>query len=94
MTGQRRKQADPAVYLAAWHTRGALGRVLNPVRAAMVEAGAALPPESRGRVIEALGAPSVERDLEQTLDRLTRAEAAELEVPRSSVWPVAPSGWT
>lgn len=87
-TGQRRKQADPALYLAAWRTRGALGRVLNPVRAAMVEAGASLPPESRGRVLEALGAPSVERDLEQVLDRLTRAESAELEVPRSSVWPV------
>ena len=88
MTGQRRKQADPALYLAAWRSRGALGRVLNPVRAAMVEAGAALPPESRGRVLEAEGASSVERDLEHVLDRLTRAEAAGLDVPGSPLWPV------
>ena len=88
MTGQRRKQADPAAYLAGWRGRGALGRVLNPVRAAMVEAGASLPAESRGRVLEALGAPSVEHDLERVLDRVTQAEADELEVPRSAVWPV------
>jgi GTP-binding protein EngB required for normal cell division len=88
LTGQRRRRADPAAYLAAWRTRGALGRVLNPVRAAMVEAATGLPPASRGRVLEAFGAPSVEDDLERILDQLTRDEARGLEVPRSAVWPV------
>ncbi|MGQ0608849.1 MAG: GTPase [Chloroflexota bacterium] len=88
MTGQRRRQADPAAYLTDWRGRGAMGRVVNPVRTAMVEAAAGLPAESRGRVLEALGAPSIERDLERTLDRVTRAEATALEIPRSPVWSV------
>lgn len=88
MTGQRRRQADPAAYLTDWRGRGAMGRVVNPVRTAMVEAAAALPAESRGRVLEAFGAPSIERDLERTLDRVTRAESAALEIPRSAVWSV------
>ncbi len=88
MTGQRRRRADPAAYLAAWRTRGALGRVLNPMRAAMVEAAGSLPPSSRGRVLEAMGAPSAEHDIERVLDRATRGAAGSLEIPRSPLWPV------
>ena len=88
LTGQRRRRADPAAYLTDWRNRGALGRVLNPVREALVEAAASAPPESRGRILEALGAPSVERELERVLDRVTRAEAEAVELPRSAVWPV------
>jgi hypothetical protein len=88
LTGQRRRRADPGAYLDDWRNRGALGRVLNPVREAMVEAAAAMPPESRGRVLDSLGAPSVERDLERVLDRATHAEATSIEVPGSAVWPV------
>jgi GTP-binding protein EngB required for normal cell division len=88
LTGQRRRRADPGAYLVDWRSRGALGRVLNPVREAMVEAAATVPPESRGRVLESLGAPSVERQVERTLDRVTRSEASAVELPRSAVWPV------
>lgn len=88
LTGQRRRSADPAAHLAAWRSRGALGRVLNPLRAALTEAAASAPPASRGRLLEALGAPSAEADVTRALDRLTRAEASAFELPRSAVWPV------
>jgi hypothetical protein len=54
----------------------------------MVEAAASVPPESRGRVLETLGAPSAERDLERVLDRETHAEATSIDVPGSAVWPL------
>ncbi|MCV0402880.1 MAG: 50S ribosome-binding GTPase [Chloroflexi bacterium] len=88
LIGGQRRNADPSAYLLAWRTRGALGRVLNPVRAALVEAAAAVPAESRGRILDALGAPSAERDLDAVLDRATQAEASGLEPPESLVWPV------
>ena len=88
LTGRRRRRADPGAYLDEWRNRGALGRALNPLREAMVEAVAAMPPSSRGRVLDSLGAPSVERDLERVLDRATHAEATSVEVPGSVVWPV------
>jgi GTP-binding protein EngB required for normal cell division len=87
LTGRRRRRADPAANLAAWRTRGALGRVLNPLRAALVEAAASVPPASRGRVLDALGAPTAEAEVTRALDRLTREEAAAFELPRSPVWP-------
>ena len=87
-TGRRRRSANPGAYLADWRSRGALGRVLNPVREAMVEAAASVPPDSRGRVLEALGVQSAERGLERVLDRVTRQEANAVELPRSPVWPV------
>lgn len=88
LTGQRRRRADPAAYLADWRNRGALGRVLNPVRAAMVEAAATLPPSGRGPVLESIGAPSAEHDLARVLDRVTATAAGSLEIPRSPLWPV------
>jgi hypothetical protein len=39
-------------------------------------------------VLDALGAPSAEADITRALDRLTRSEAADFELPRSVVWPV------
>ena len=88
LTGQRRRSADPAVYLADWRSSGALGRVLNPLRVALVEAAESLPAASRGRVLDALGAPTAEAGVTRALDRLTRAEASAFELPRSIVWPV------
>lgn len=88
LVGGQRRSADPAAYLVAWRSRGALGRVLNPVRAALVEAAARVPAESRGRVLDALGGPSAERDLDTVLDRATHAEATGLVPPSSTVWPV------
>ncbi len=88
LTGQRRRSADPAAHLADWRSRGALGRVLNPLRAALVEAAEGVPPSSRGRILDALGAPTSEAGVTRALDRLTRAEANSFELPRSFVWPV------
>ena len=65
-----------------------MGRVLNPVRAALVEAAAEVPPESRGRLLEALGAPAAEKDLERVLDDVTRDAASSFELPRSAIWPI------
>ena len=88
LTGQRRRQADPAVYLRDWRSRGALGRVLNPLRNALVAAASGVPAQSRGRVLEALGAPTAEKDVARILDKTAAATEAELEVPRSFIWPV------
>lgn len=88
LTGRRRRRADPGAYLDGWRNRGVLGRVLNPVREALVEAATAMPPESRGRALASLGAPSVEPELERILDRATHAEATGIEVPGSVVWPL------
>lgn len=87
-TGQRRRQADPAAYLRDWRSRGAIGRVLNPLRAALVEAAAALPAPSRGRVLAALGAPTAEEVVVRVLDGSVGTAAADLEIPRSPIWPV------
>jgi hypothetical protein len=86
-TGRRGRQSDPGTYLRAWRSRGAMGRVLNPLRAAMVEAAGGLPPSSRGRVLHALGAPSAEADVARVIDRAV-AEGGPLEIPRSPLWPV------
>ncbi len=88
LTGQRRRSADPSAYLLGWRRRGTLGRVLNPVRAALVEAAAALPPAARPAVLDALGADSVEAVVTRVLDEVTTEAAADLRIPRSAVWPV------
>jgi GTP-binding protein EngB required for normal cell division len=88
LTGQRGRQADPAAYLRAWRSRGALGRVLNPLRNAVVAAAASLPPPSRGRVLEALGAPAADFEVARVLDRTASAAATDLDIPRSPIWPV------
>ena len=88
LTGARHRSADPGRYLAAWRERGALGRVLNPLRATLVTAAEGLPPESRGRVLDAMGAPKAEAVLERALDGVARREGTEVEIPGSPVWPL------
>ena len=88
LTGRRRRIADPAAYLRAWRTRGALGRVLNPLRMALVEAAGGVPAVSRGRILQVLGVPSAEADVARVLDRATAAAASEIEIPRSRLWPL------
>ena len=88
LTGRRRRVADPAAHLRAWRTRGSLGRVLNPLRAALAEAAAGVPPASRGRVVDTLGAPSADVDVARVLDRTVAAAGEEIEIPNSLVWPV------
>jgi GTP-binding protein EngB required for normal cell division len=85
LSGRNRRRADPAAYLRDWRSRGAIGRVLNPLRTAMVDAASAVPAPARGRVLEALGAPTAEGDLARVLDR---AASGEVEIPSSRIWPV------
>lgn len=86
LTGQQRRRADPGGYLRDWRRRGSLGRVINPVRALLVEAATALPPSSRPAVLRALGADDLESAVTRTLDRVGREVAPGLHVPRSWVW--------
>ena len=87
-TGRRRRVADPAAYLRGWRTRGSLGRVLNPLRTALADAAAGVPPSSRSQVLDALGAPGAEADVARVLDRSVEAAGREIEIPRSLIWPV------
>ena len=88
LTGRRHRRADPAAYLRAWRSRGALGRVLNPLRAGLHEAASALPAAARGRVVDAFGTASAEADVARVLDRAVAAAGADLVIPRSPIWPV------
>jgi GTP-binding protein EngB required for normal cell division len=87
LTGRRQRVADPAAHLRGWRTRGSLGRVLNPLRTALVEASAGVPPASRGRLLQAAGAPSAEADVARVLDRTAVAAGTDIHIPRSPLWP-------
>lgn len=88
LTGQQRRAADPAAYLRDWRRRGTLGRVVNPVRAALVDAAAEVPPRVRPALLSALGADAVDESVGAVLDRATGEAAAELRIPGSWAWPV------
>ena len=87
-SGQRRRSADPAAYLRDWRRRGSLGRVLNPVHAALVEASRNVPASTRPAILRALGADETEAAVTRALDRVVREATADLHVPRSLLWPV------
>ncbi len=87
-TGRKKRKADPAAYLLDWRQRGTLGHVLNPVRAALVRAAAALPPSGRPAILTALGAESAEAEVTRALDKSTRASASDLKLKGSWFWPV------
>lgn len=88
LTGQQRRAADPVAYLRDGRRRGSLGRVVNPVRAALVEAAAELPARARPALLAALGADAVEESVSAVLDRVTTDAAADFRIPRSWAWPV------
>jgi GTP-binding protein EngB required for normal cell division len=88
LTGQTRKTADPAGYLRDWRRRGSLGRAVNPVHAALVEAAAAVPSGTRGRLSSALRADQLESDVTRALDRVALDGAADLRISGSVLWPV------
>jgi GTP-binding protein EngB required for normal cell division len=88
LTGHHARTADPAAYLKAWRNRGSIGRILNPVRASMLEAAHAVPAESRPAVLRGLDADQLEPVVVRTLDRVAREGADELRVPGSWLWPV------
>jgi hypothetical protein len=88
LTGQRRRTADPASYLRDWRRRGTLGRVTNPVRAALVQASASLPAAARGRILARLNAEGIDSALEQAFDQVARDSVPDMEVRRSPLWVV------
>jgi GTP-binding protein EngB required for normal cell division len=88
ITGQQRRSADPAGYLRDWRRRGSLGRAVNPVHAALVEASGHVPARSRAAILRSLGADETEAAVTRALDRVAGDAAAELRVPGSLLWPV------
>lgn len=88
MTGQGRRHADPAAYLRDWRRRGSLGRVLNPVHAALVDAAQGVPAATRPAILRALGADDTEVAVTRALDSVVRDATSELRVPASWLWPI------
>ena len=86
LTGQRRRTADPTAYLRNWRRRGTLGRVTNPVRAAVVQASASVPATSRGTLLVALGADEMESGLDEALDQVARDSVSDMRVGSSPLW--------
>lgn len=88
MAGTQRRRADPVAYLAGWRRRGTLGRVLNPIRALLVDAARGVPAAGRPRLLAALGAERAEEAVADTLDATARDLAPEAAPPGSVLWPV------
>jgi GTP-binding protein EngB required for normal cell division len=88
LTGQTRRTADPAAYLHDWRRRGSLGRAVNPVHAALVEAAAGVPSATRGTLSAAMRADALEAEVTRALDAVARDAAVGLRVPGSIVWPL------
>ena len=74
LTGQQRRSADPAAYLRDWRRRGSLGRAVNPVHAALVDASSRVPAGSRAAILRSLGTDDMEDAVTRALDgwRATR----------------------
>lgn len=88
ITGRKKRKADPAAYLLDWRRRGTLGHTLNPVRAALVKAAAALPAAGRPPMLTALGAETAEAAVTRALDQSTRSAATDLRITGSWLWPL------
>jgi GTP-binding protein EngB required for normal cell division len=88
LSGFEARRADPAVHLAGWRRRGTLAPVLNPVRAALVEAGALLPAGSRAGLLATIGVGEMDRSIEEAIDAATRETALEARPPGSVLWPL------
>lgn len=87
-TGHRRKHADPVRYLLTWRNRGALGRVANPIRKALLDAIKELPPPARASIGARSGGESLESDIEEALDRAVDRSAEMVPARGSWVWTV------
>ena len=88
LTGQSRRTADPAAYLRDWRRRGSIGRVMNPVHAALVEASTSVPPGARRAVLAALRTDQLEPGLSGALESAARDATADLRIPGSILWPL------
>ena len=88
LTGQSRRNADPAAYLRDWRRRGSLGRAVNPVHAALLDATTSVPSSSRGPLVATLGAAELEEEMGRALDAVAREAAADLHIGGSILWPL------
>jgi hypothetical protein len=88
MTGQTRRSADPVAYLRDWRRRGSLGRSVNPVYAALVEAASLVPGTTRPIVSAALRADELEAAITKGIDRATSDASADVRIGGSVLWPV------
>jgi GTP-binding protein EngB required for normal cell division len=88
LTGHGRRNADPAAYLRDWRRRGSLGRAVNPVNAALLDAAASVPSSSRGPLVASLRATELEADLARALDAVAREAAGDIRIRGSILWPV------
>lgn len=86
ITGHRRRHADPVRYLLTWRKRGALGRVVNPIRQAILEAIQALPAASRPSLGISTGGKKIEDEIEGALDRAVDESAEAVPDRGSWVW--------
>lgn len=83
-TGHRRRHADPVRYLLIWRTRGALGRVVNPIRRGLLDAISSLPPPSRASLGSQTGGEATEAEIEEALDRAVDRSVEA--VPKRGSW--------
>ncbi len=88
LTGQSRRNADPAAYLRDWRRRGSLGRAVNPVNAALLEATASVPSSSRAPLVATLRAADLEAEMGRALDAVAREAAGDLRIRGSILWPL------
>ncbi|MBW3666472.1 MAG: 50S ribosome-binding GTPase [Actinobacteria bacterium] len=86
LTGHRRRHADPLRYLLTWRNRGAVGRVVNPMRKALLDAIRALPPPARAAIGAGSGGEGLESDIEEALDRAADRSAETISDRPSWVW--------
>lgn len=84
LTGHRHRHADPVRYLLTWRSRGTLGRVVNPIRKALLTAIAELPASARASLGAGTGGARIDEAVEGALDR-TVDRAAEA-IPERSSW--------
>jgi GTP-binding protein EngB required for normal cell division len=83
-TGHRRRHADPVRHLLTWRSRGALGRVINPIREALLTAVAELPAAARPSL--GAGGETMEDVVEEALDRAVDRSAEAVPDRGSWVW--------
>lgn len=80
-SGHRRRHAEPKAFLLNWRKRGDASRVVNPVRAAYLDATRKLSPHARASNLDRLDPGDVRTSVEGVIDRVVREVAGDLEKP-------------
>ena len=83
-SGRAQVKAEPSAYLHRWRERGALARVLQPVRALVGDALAAAPPALRPRIASSVDANALDGRVATALDAAAAVPLGT--APTSFVW--------